>query len=72
MLREAARTASRGEAAVLERWSGLLLIRSGREVEGTLAIERADAALDLLGLGYPTLEGLFQELGLEGDDLAET
>jgi len=56
---------------VLERWSGLLLIQSGREVEGTLAIERADAALDLLGLARPTLEGLLQELGLEGDDLAE-
>lgn len=56
---------------MLERWAGLLLVRCGREVEGTFAIERADATLDLLGLPQPTLEGLFQELGLEGHDPPE-
>ena len=73
LLREAAAGEPPGTArrAVLERWSGLLLVRSGREVEGTHAIERADAQLDLLGAGQPSLEGLFEELGLELDDLAE-
>lgn len=73
LLRTAAEHAPAGSArnAVLERWAGLLLIRSGREVEGTHAIERADARLDLLGGFQPALEGLFEELGLEFDDLAE-
>ena len=45
------------------------MIRVGREVEGTHAIERAEAVLDRLGLPYPTLESFFQEAGLEADDL---
>jgi len=76
---EAARLLQRAAAAAgdevtsarLGYWAGLLLISCGREVEGTLALERAAAALDLLGLPQPALEGLFQQLGLEPDDLAE-
>ena len=69
--RAAAGAAAPAERAVLERWAGLLLVRCGREVEGTFAIERADAKLDLLGLPQPTLEGLLQHLGLEGHDPPE-
>ncbi|WP_425147780.1 hypothetical protein [Deinococcus sp.] len=46
------------ESAVLERLEGLLLIAVQREVEGTFALERADALLDSYGLGYPGLEWL--------------
>ncbi|WP_456409685.1 hypothetical protein [Oceanithermus sp.] len=60
------------EQARLEYWAGLLLIHAGREVEGTLALERAGVALERQDLPQPTLEGLFQELGLEFDDLTET
>ena len=38
------------EWAVSERLYGLALIRCLREVEGTFALERADAVLDALGL----------------------
>jgi len=70
--RAAAAAATARERARFERWSGLLLIASGREVEGSLAVERAEARLDLLNLPYPTLESLLEQLGLEPDDLAET
>lgn len=56
----------------MEYLAGLLLVESGREVEGSLALERAGERLDLLGLPQPTLEGLFEELGLERNDLSET
>ena len=42
--------------AVLERLCGLVLIHLLREVEGTFALERADAVLDRLKVGRPTLE----------------
>ncbi len=58
--------------ATLEFWAGRLLIHSGREVEGTLALERSAGMLDLLGLPYPPLESLVEELGLERDDLTGT
>jgi hypothetical protein len=38
------------ERAVSERLYGLALIRALREVEGTFALERADAVLDALGV----------------------
>lgn len=44
--------------AVLERLVGLVLIHQLREVEGTFALERADAILDGLNLPRPTLEWL--------------
>ena len=68
----AAKAADEGERARLEYLAGLLLIESGREVEGSLALERAGEKLDLLGLPQPALECLFEELGLERNDLSET
>lgn len=44
--------------AQLERLVGLVLIHTLREVEGTFALERADAALDLLGAERPELAWL--------------
>lgn len=44
--------------AVLERLRGLLLIHILREVEGTFALERADAVLERLGCPRPILEWL--------------
>ncbi len=44
--------------AVLERMHGLLLIHVQREVEGTFALERADALLDAAGMARPGLEWL--------------
>lgn len=44
--------------AQLERLVGLVLIHTLREVEGTFALERADAALDALNAPRPTLEWL--------------
>ncbi|MFK7603929.1 hypothetical protein ACI3L1_17150 [Deinococcus sp. SM5_A1] len=48
--------------ALLERLHGLVLIHVLREVEGTFALERADALLDRLAENepYPTL-GLLEE-----------
>lgn len=46
------------EWAQLERLIGLVLIHTLREVEGTFALERADAALDRLGATRPNLEWL--------------
>ncbi len=43
------------EWAVLERLVGLVLIHVLREVEGTFALERADAILEPLGHARPTL-----------------
>ncbi len=71
MQRVAAATSDEATSIRLEYWAGLLLIACGREVEGTLALERAGAVLDLLGLPQPTLEGLFQQIGFEPDDLTE-
>lgn len=47
-----------GAWAQLERLRGLLLIAALREVEGTFALERADAQLDRLGLPLPDLSWL--------------
>lgn len=44
--------------ASLERLMGLLLIHMLREVEGTFALERADALLDASGWEKPGLEAL--------------
>jgi hypothetical protein len=44
------------ERAVSERLYGLALIRVQREVEGTFALERADAILDREGYAAFTLE----------------
>ncbi|MFC4639176.1 hypothetical protein [Deinococcus hohokamensis] len=44
--------------AVLERLVGLCLIHVLREVEGTFALERADAVLDAAGVDRPTLAWL--------------
>lgn len=44
--------------AQLERLTGLVLIHLQREVEGTFALERADAVLDELGADYPDLDWL--------------
>jgi hypothetical protein len=44
------------ERAVSERLYGLALIRTQREVEGTFALERADAILDCEGYATFTLE----------------
>lgn len=62
-----AQTTGSAEWAVLERVSGLVLIHVLREVEGTFALERADAVLDRLGVGRPTLEVL--ETRLAGSPL---
>jgi hypothetical protein len=50
-----AQRAGSAEWAVLERLMGLVLIHVLREVEGTFALERADAILDPLGHARPTL-----------------
>ncbi len=44
--------------ATLERLVGLVLIHTLREVEGTFALERADAVLDAAGVERPGLEAL--------------
>lgn len=44
--------------ALLERLRGLLLIHLLREVEGTFALERADAVLDCAEVTLPTLDWL--------------
>lgn len=46
------------EWALLERLRGLVLIHVLREVEGTFALERADAVLDHTDLERPTLAWL--------------
>ncbi|WP_027482088.1 hypothetical protein [Deinococcus pimensis] len=46
------------EWALLERLVGLVLIHMLREVEGTFALERADAVLDARGVERPDLEAL--------------
>jgi len=48
------------EWAYLERLVGLVLIHMLREVEGTFALERADAALDAAGWAYPDLSALVE------------
>ena len=54
--------------AVLERLHGLVLIHVLREVEGTFALERADALLDGLAAGaaQPTLGWLEDRLAPAG------
>ena len=47
--------------ALLERAVGVLLIHTLREVEGTFALERADAVLDAHGWPRPDLEALLVE-----------
>ncbi len=49
--------------AALERLVGLVLIHMLREVEGTFALERADAVLDTVGETRPTLAWLDEEPG---------
>ncbi|WP_019586551.1 hypothetical protein [Deinococcus apachensis] len=49
--------------AVLERLGGLVLIHLLREVEGTFALERADAVLDAAGVTRPTLAWLEEPPG---------
>ena len=44
--------------AFFERLLGLVLIHTLREVEGTFALERADAILDAHGWARPTLDAL--------------
>ncbi|GHF90539.1 hypothetical protein GCM10017782_29490 [Deinococcus ficus] len=44
--------------AALERLRGLVLIHMLREVEGTFALERADAVLDAAGQVRPDLDWL--------------
>ncbi|GGL17437.1 hypothetical protein [Deinococcus radiotolerans] len=51
--------------ARLERLQGLCLIHVQREVEGTFALERADALLDAAGIGRPDL-GTLEARGLTG------
>ncbi len=46
------------EWAALERLRGLVLIHMLREVEGTFALERADAVLDAAGQVRPDLDWL--------------
>nr|WP_232472249.1 MULTISPECIES: hypothetical protein [Deinococcus] len=53
--------------AVLERLTGLVLIHTLREVEGTFALERADAVLDAVGMARPTLAWL-EAAAQEGED----
>ena len=56
------------EWAVSMRLYGLALIRVQREVEGTFALEKADATLELLGIQPFSLEELLEteRLELEG------
>ncbi|MBZ9713820.1 hypothetical protein [Deinococcus multiflagellatus] len=51
--------------AQLERLYGLVLIHVQREVEGTFALERADAVLDAAGAARPDLGWLVQATSLE-------
>ena len=51
--------------ARLERLYGLVSIHVLREVEGTFALERSDAALLSLGAGLPTLDDLEARAGEE-------
>ena len=51
------------EWAQLERLYGLVLIHVLREVEGTFALERSDAALLSLGAELPTLDDLEARAG---------
>lgn len=46
------------EWACLERLVGLVMIHTLREVEGTFALERADAILDAHGWEKPDLDAL--------------
>ena len=57
---------SRGWAQ-LERLCGLVLIHILREVEGTFALERADACLDRLGGERPGLDWLEAAAGEGGN-----
>ncbi|MFC4427900.1 hypothetical protein [Deinococcus navajonensis] len=52
--------------AVLERLLGLCLIHVLREVEGTFALERADAVLEAAAVEAPTLAWLEEPLAAEG------
>lgn len=47
--------------AILERLVGLLSIHLLREVEGTFALERADACLEAFNIDKPQLESLQQD-----------
>ena len=53
--------------AVLERLGGFVLIHLLREVEGTFALERADAVLDAAGHPRPTLAWLEDAASPDGD-----
>ncbi|UBV42630.1 hypothetical protein LAJ19_13595 [Deinococcus taeanensis] len=53
--------------AVLERLHGLCLIHVQREVEGTFALERADAVLDEHGVERPDL-GWLERRALESPE----
>lgn len=53
--------------AQLERLCGLVLIHILREVEGTFALERADACLDRLGGERPGLDWLEAAAGEGGN-----
>ena len=64
--RDAQVPGSRGWAQ-LERLCGLVLIHILREVEGTFALERADACLDRLGGERPGLEWLEAVAGEDGN-----
>ena len=52
--------------ARLERLYGLVSIHVLREVEGTFALERADATLLALGAELPTLDWLEQRAAQQG------
>ncbi|PTA67634.1 hypothetical protein [Deinococcus arcticus] len=54
--------------AQLERLYGLALIHVQREVEGTFALERADAVLDAAGAARPDLGWLGPAASLESRD----
>lgn len=56
-----------GAWAVLERLTGLVLIHLQREVEGTFALERADAVLDALGAERPSLAWLEDDAPPDGE-----
>ena len=64
--RDAQVPGSRGWAQ-LERLYGLVLIHILREVEGTFALERADACLDRLGGERPGLDWLEAVAGEDGN-----
>lgn len=65
LLRRARDAQEPGSAAwaALERLCGLLLIHLLREVEGTFALERADAVLDAASEERPTLAWLDEAAG---------